>query len=72
MQRQFSNRGEALAEATAARMLARRKRSAGSALTTQGGRQAKPEQWFMKPPEITQRPKPKPPVKHDADVTPLL
>jgi hypothetical protein len=71
MQRQFSNRGEALAEVTAARMLARRKRCAGSAFTTQGGRQGKAERWFTKPAEVTQHPKVKPP-KHDADVTPLL
>ena len=37
MQRHFSNRGEALAEVTAARMLARRKRFAESASTAQGG-----------------------------------
>jgi hypothetical protein len=71
MQRHFSNRGEALAELTAARMLAGRGRSARSALTVQGGRQATPEQWFMKPAVTTQPPKTKQ-SKHDKDVTPLL
>jgi len=70
MQRPFSNRGQALAEVTAARMLARQKRLAGSALAAQSGRKAKAEPW-SKPAEITQRPKTKPP-KHDADVTPVL
>ena len=36
--------------------LAGRKRSAQPAFTAQGGRQAKPEHWFMKPAETTQRP----------------
>ena len=71
MQRHFSNRGEALAEVVAARMLARRKRFAESELTVQGGRQGKAAQWFTKPAEAPQRPKPKPP-KHDGDVTPVL
>lgn len=46
MQRHFSNRGEALAEVTAARMLARRIRPAEPASATQRGRQAKAAQWF--------------------------
>jgi len=71
MQRHFSNRGEALAEVTAARMLARRKWLAGSALAAQGGRKTKADPWLRKPEEMTQRPKTKLP-KHDADVTPLL
>lgn len=71
MQRHFSNRGEALAEVTAARMLARRKPPAESASTTRGARQTKPEQWFTKQAEMTQRPKTRKP-KHDEDVAQLL
>lgn len=71
MQRHFSNRGEALAEVTAARMLASRKQSAGSAFSPQGSRLGRADQWFMKPLEIAQRPKAKQP-KHDKDTTPLL
>ena len=70
MQRHFSNRGEALAEVTAARMLARRKQPAESAFPLQGRRQAEPAQWFMKPTKVRQRGMPKQP-KHQ-DVIPLL
>ena len=42
MQRHFSDRGEALAEVTAARMLAGRKQLGKSASITQDGRQAQP------------------------------
>ena len=71
MQRHFSNRGEALAEVTAARMLARRKRSAQSPAPAQGARQIKAEQWFTKPAQLTQRPKKTQP-KRDEAVPPLL
>jgi hypothetical protein len=52
MQRHFSNRGEALPEATAARMLASGKRSAKPGLGPRTGRRAAPEQWFSRPAEI--------------------
>jgi hypothetical protein len=69
MQRHFSTRGEALAEVTAARMLARRKRSAQSAFAvSQAGRRGTPEQWFSQPEEITPRPKGKQP-KPNRDLT---
>jgi hypothetical protein len=58
MQRHFSNRGEALAEVSAARVLAGRKTSAKSSFVTQAGRRGKPEQWFSQHPvEVTSRPK---------------
>jgi hypothetical protein len=60
MQRHFSNRGEALPEITAARMLAGRKTSAHSAFTTRVGRRSKPEQWFVQPAGIPNFPKRKP------------
>jgi len=69
MQRHFSNRGEALAEVTAARMLARRIRPAEPASATQRGRQAKAAQWFT---SQRTRPKAAKHPKHDADITPLL
>jgi hypothetical protein len=71
MQRHFSNRGEALPEVTAARMLVGRGRFAQSARTAQGGRQAKSEQWFTKPTATTKQPKARQP-KHDENVTPPL
>lgn len=70
MQRHFSNRGEALPEVTAARILAGRKERTESAYVTQAGRHAL-EQWFAQPMETTHRPKRKQP-KQEANVTPLL
>jgi hypothetical protein len=73
MQRHFSNRGEALAEVTAARVLARRKAPANSAFTARAAAGRFPSgQWFMKPTVTTQRPKTKQQPKHDEDFTPLL
>jgi hypothetical protein len=71
MQRHFSNRGEALSEVTAARVLTGRKRSAQSAFAAPAGRRAKPGQWFSQPAETTPRPKKKQPSRN-IDVTPLL
>ena len=71
MQRHFSNRGEALAEVTAARMLVSRKRSPQSAFTTQACRRTKPELWFSQPVEATPRPKRKQP-NPNVDVTTFL
>jgi hypothetical protein len=71
MQRHFSNRGEALPEVTAARMLAGGKRSAKSGLGTQAGRRATSEQWFSRPPETTPRPTKKRSKKNE-DVTTTL
>lgn len=66
MQRHFSSRGEALAEVTAARMLARRKhpgKSVGPRVTT--------NQWFSHRVEEIHRPKTKKP-KRSGDVTTVL
>ena len=71
MQRHFSNRGEALAEMTAARMLAGQKRSGRSAFSTQAGRRVTSKQWFSQPVETTHRPKRKQP-KQNEDVTTSL
>lgn len=71
MQRHFSNRGEALAEVTAARMLASRGRSKQSRSIAQLGRQAKPQEWFTKRLETTLKPKRKQPTR-DVGIPPLL
>ena len=63
MQRHFSNRGEALAEVTAARMLVGRKGAARSDFTIQG-RRAKSDAWFSQPAETTFRPKKKQPSRN--------
>ncbi len=58
MQRHFSNRGERLAEVTAARTLASRK-SAKSEMMREG-RRAPAEEWFSHAAEPLSRPKKKP------------
>jgi hypothetical protein len=58
MRRHFSNRGEALAEVAAARMLAGRKRSAKSAIARYG-RRVTTEQRISPPVEAAPRPKSK-------------
>jgi len=68
MERHFSNRGERLAEVTAARTLGGRKPSAKSAIR-RDGRQATIEQWFSHPVEAVPRLKtktPKPKVEDTA------
>jgi len=71
MQRHFSNRGEALAEVTAARVLARRTQLAKSTCITKSGRQGTTEQWFARPVETNHRPERKRPNR-SGDVTPFL
>jgi len=59
MQRQFSSRGEALSEVTAARMLARRKAQLNSAFAARVSGRSAPEQWFSPPVETIRQPKKK-------------
>jgi hypothetical protein len=59
VQRQFSNRGEALAEVTAARMLARCKAQVNSAFTARASGRSAPEQWFSHPVETVRQSKKK-------------
>lgn len=59
MQRHFSNRGERLAEVTAARTLAGRKSAKPEVMRE--GRRAPMEEWFSHPAEALSRPKRKPP-----------
>jgi len=69
MQRHFSNRGEALSEVTAARMLARRK-PAESRSAAPNSRQFGSGQWFTKT-EVIRVPKTHP-KKHDRNFSPIL
>lgn len=71
MQRHFSNRGEALSEITAARVLARRRKRAKSVPTKQDVRRNMPAEWFVRPAEATHRPVMKPPHR-EGDDSPLL
>ena len=71
MHRHFSSRGEALAEVTAARVLARRKAPAKATFTIRAGRQLIPERWFSEPVKTTPRPKRKQP-KQNGDLTTFL
>ncbi len=71
MQRHFSNRGEALPEVTAAKMLARRNQASETKSAAQLGRHNKAEQWFTKPALTVQRPKLKQ-AKPNPSVAPLL
>ena len=71
MQRHFSNRGEALAEVTAARVLARRKQPGNSALVTSAGRRVTTKQWFSQPVEAIRQPKKIKPKRY-GDATTVL
>jgi hypothetical protein len=57
MQRHFSNRGEALAEVTAARVLASRKGPGKSALVPSASRRMTSKQWFAKSMEEIRQPR---------------
>ncbi len=71
MQRHFSNRGEALAQVTAARMIASKKEQPGPVLIPQRGQRRAYDQWFPEPPEAIERSKRKLPRSKGGD-TPLL
>jgi len=70
MERHFSNRGEALAEVTAARTLVGRKHLAKPVSNAQAARRTRP-QWFSQPAEVTRLPKKKR-VKQNDTAAPLL
>jgi hypothetical protein len=57
MKRHFSNRGEALAEVTAARSAVDRRASVRAAFMTQADRRAKSPQWFSRREELPSSPK---------------
>jgi hypothetical protein len=57
MKRHFSNRGEALSEVTAARVLANRKASVRTSFMTQADRRASSQFWPSGRVEVTNPPK---------------
>jgi uncharacterized protein (TIGR02246 family) len=61
MQRHFSNRGEALPELTAARMMASRSRPQKPTSAAESNRRARTRQWFSPPAATTPQPKKKQP-----------
>ena len=65
MQRHFSSRGEALAEVTAARVLARRKAHLASPFADRAGGRFTSERWFSHPAESIRLPKRVPKRKED-------
>lgn len=71
MQRHFSNRGEAPAEVTAARVLASRKGPGKSALVSSASRRVTSKQWFAKSVEEIRRPRKTRP-KRNGDGTTVL
>jgi hypothetical protein len=69
MQRGFSNRGEALAEVTAARVRARRTPARSAPISREGLRGTN-QQWFSPPVEAPRRPKTREPKRYEDDITP--
>lgn len=68
MKRHFSNRGEALSEVTATRVLANRKGSVKTSFTTRGGRQTGSRFWSSQRKEVTTPPQRRQPRRKE-DVT---
>jgi len=68
MKRHFSNRGEALAEVTAARVLAHRKGSVKTSFVTQAGPRSSVPFWSSQRKEVTHHPQRRQPRRKD-DVT---
>jgi hypothetical protein len=58
MQRHFSNRGEALAEAAAGKMMAGRRPTAKFMVAAQSGRRVISGQWRPQAPELIRRTRP--------------
>lgn len=71
MQRQFSSRGEALAEVNAARARARRQARITPSLPSRLGGRPGSEQWYMHPSEAIHQPKKAKP-RPNTDGTPVL
>jgi len=71
MKRHFSNRGEAISELTAARVLASRKSAVRSSFMTQAQRRTRPPFWPLHQLEDRNRPRTKQPKRSD-DGTILL
>jgi len=69
MQRHFSSRGEALAEVTAARVLARRKAHVTSPFPDRAGGRFTSGQWFSHSMESIRQPKKREPKRKEDDTT---
>ena len=67
MKRHFSNRGEALSEVTATRVLASRKGSVKASFMTQADRRTNAPFWSLKRVEIRNSPRKKQPRRNEDD-----
>jgi len=65
MKRHFSNRGEAISEVTAARVLASRKTVVRASFMTQAERRTNPPFWSLQPVGVRNRPSKKLPKRND-------
>jgi hypothetical protein len=65
MKRHFSNRGEAISEVTAARVLANRKTAIKASFMTQAERRINPPFWSLQQVEVRNRPRKKHPQRND-------
>jgi len=67
MKRHFSNRGEAISEVTAARVLASRKTAIRASFMTQAERRTNPPFWSLQQVEVRNRPRRKQAKRKDDD-----
>jgi len=67
MRRHFSNRGEAISEVTAARVLASRKTEIRGSFMTQAERRTNPPFWPLQQVGVRNRPRKKQPKRNDDD-----
>jgi hypothetical protein len=67
MKRHFSNRGEAISEVTAARVLATRKTAVKASFMIQAERRTNPPFWSLQKVEVRSRPRKKQPKRNDDD-----
>lgn len=67
MKRHFSNRGEALSEVTAARVLASRRTAIRTSFMTQAERRTNLSFWSLQRVEVRNRPRKKQPKGNDHD-----
>lgn len=69
MKRHFSNRGEAISEDTAARVLASRRTAIRTSFMTQAERRTNPPFWLLQRVVAKNRPTRKQPKRNDHDTT---
>jgi len=68
MKRHFSNRGEAISEVTAARVLVARKTAVRTSFMTQAERRTNPPFWASQKVEVGNRPRKKQPKRSHNDM----